>query len=173
MIDLMQFVSTRNTRYAMCQPWVASGCKYATDGRIILKLPTPEADSLPDGKTPPVDKLFDKMVPEHCTADYATAGKFVDCKIECSECFGSGGHDCETCHQWVDCATCSGQCDTDGKARELITGFRIQDKYDKLLLTLPGLKYDPAVVIRRPMFFVFDGGCGAVMPLDTQVQSGS
>ena len=132
-IDLQAFCKGV-TNYQIDKPFVRDGLKTATDGRLLVIMPTGETD------TPPQEKPYPKIVTMF--QDYKWVdGKFVIDKpdrstkenVWCDECGGSGKQEqeCSLCNGEGVCNKCScgyehacGGCDGDGYRR---TGAKCPD----------------------------------------------
>jgi hypothetical protein len=97
---------------------------------------------------------------------------------ECERCDGSGLLECGECGQDYDCPACKGKghvgkkCATCGnrgtvtklgRALRLAVGIWVDERYLRRLVSLPNLRWTG--VVNRPVFFRFDGGEAAVMPV--------
>ena len=88
-------------------------------------------------------------------------------QIECGEC--EQEYDCPDCegkgYLGEKCAKCGnkGTIEKPGRAFRLAEGIWIDEKYLRRLVDLPNLQWSAAV--NKPVFFRFDGGEAAVMPV--------
>lgn len=133
-------------------PFVHSGMKVATDGVIIVAMPTDEPDSPrtkecrrvdPSDILAPVLKFTGKVEPLPIVAPcdcvvYPAEGEQIvcpECKgqlmIECEECDGTGKDECQYCCQDVECVECDGEgelecyvCQEGFVTRELLSALR-------------------------------------------------
>ncbi len=83
---------------------------------------------------------------------------------ECDACDGRGSkHDCPDCS--CNCPDCSGTgwLDPERKISTEVEGAFFNLIYVRKMLGLPGLQIAPSKD-GKPMYFRFDGGCGALMP---------
>lgn len=111
-------------------------------------------------------------------------GKSVKCPDchgetkECMRCRGFGQIECGECEQDYDCPDCKGKgcvgekctkCGNRGtvtklgRALRLAVGIWVDERYLRRLVSLPNLRWTG--VVNRPVFFRFDGGEAAVMPV--------
>jgi hypothetical protein len=115
-------VDPETTRFALGRPWVRGDHLYASDGRIMVRMPKPGAWDLPNGEKvlrdpgsvmdrgphsavpvtiPPVEGVCDecqgaRVVTERACEECGGRGhKDVDYYCECPHCTGS--HECEEC----------------------------------------------------------------------------
>lgn len=188
MLDLKPFCADISTKYACANPFSRGGKMYATDGRILVGVPTSEPDS--NGEFISPDDIAHVMFPIEHWKPWPRDENIVRGNGECPDCNGYGGKKCEqcggfgagecpTCHQDIDCAECFGNgytitCRTckgkkrldDIPIRQLVCRRWIAWKYAKLVRSLPSVEF--GIDDRdehSPLRFRFDGGEGAVMPL--------
>ena len=163
-INLQRFCDPdENGRYALNEPWVVNGWRYATDGRVIVRVPAEgEQDSpLPDGKRRPKNpgEILRPVNGEWLTWPNVS---------QCYHCEGTGTDDCPGCP----CGACSclgeiecTHCRAKGTFRTLFGKAELSQHYAYLISKLPGVMYlpqtDPEGVVR----FKFDGGEGGVSPV--------
>lgn len=174
-IDLSIFCGEHG-RFDFDKPFVRGGFTYATDGRIIVRVPSTEVDTpglhLPDKLTlvfdPPRPTKWDS-IPE---ADVRHAIE------QCDYCMGMNvkPEDWNEAEEGVwddedgDCKACRSFGYVIVEATERIAGRFIQARYANRMRTLPGVMVDAS----RPKYdlemlrFMFDGGAGAVMPFKSR-----
>lgn len=158
------FCGEPDARYFMQLPYVQCGWRYATDGRIVVRVPSPGEPDTPEpaeGRLPP-DLLYDfpaqieEMIP--WPAPEYTIG-------ECDACRGTGKELCRVCDSETrhECSACAGA----GKVPiGLNVGYWfIAARYDRLIRDLPGVMFCNEGTSSGPLYFRFDGGEGLVMPL--------
>lgn len=178
-IDLTPFCDPdTSSRYALDQPWVVDGWRYATDGKVLVRVPAtgePDTPPHPEGKrrpgkvheiVPPVDGKWLPW-PEIASCEKCEGSL----KIECESCCGDG--QCENCKcgQCHNCGKCDGigkvdcdLCDTNSSFKPHFGDAILALKYAYLISNLPNVVYLPAkheAAIR----FKFDGGEGAAMSM--------
>lgn len=180
-IDLQKFCSSIDMGiYAMTSPWVRSGWRYATDARIVVRVPAPgEADTISTGKKfARADVLFVPIAHWRSDAPIATADVDIcpECAVLCPKCDGydedwddKDGQESSPCphctkgYQYLpDCPLCGD--------RRVMPCMRygtavIGPKYHYLIATLPGLQWAnrPAgSTSNKGISFRFDGGEGVV-----------
>lgn len=165
-LDLLkEFCCTDEDRPSIQTPWSEGMWSYASDGRIMVKIPrdvnipeNPKAPTrlhevwkaFPDGEVDwmPLPEIPEKPDPERC-----------------GECLGSGRCIC-SCEHEHDC----GQCDGTGE-KEVIQSIhygvrRMNCDYLRLIERLP----NPLCAVaygdkHTALAFKFDGGTGLVMPI--------
>ena len=160
-IDLQAFCSKDALRHNITQPFSNGPWTYATNGYIIVRVP--RCADIGDGGPPNAAKMFD----ESATVPLRPLGKInIGVAPECRVCGGRKvAHACPDC-----CCPCKA---CDGTGRNLIEsksvgiGARIFNaRYVRMILALGPVKIcDAACDNHSPMFFVFDGGEGLVMPM--------
>lgn len=123
-IDLNQFCQTyESLRFAMDKPFVKNGCKYATDARIIIRVPTDEPDTdIGEKKFPNSEHIYAKYEAVVCDQEWPES--FPDCptcgqlgyvtRFECPICDGTGYQECDLGHEH-DCDECQGNGWTRGR----------------------------------------------------------
>lgn len=181
-IDLQPFCDTEDVRYALSTPWVKGGWRYATDGRICVRVTTDEADSPTyneDGlKRPGADRLFDDFPPDgfedmpksldEQVDDAPDAPRLCECAklVLCPKCKGDDW--CDKCVAWEGeivkanqkCETCGGK----GELPRVYQGIG-NEWFDKWYLdkmrALPNLLVQS--LDKNRLAFVFDGGEGLLM----------
>lgn len=185
-LDLTPFCAGEDTRYALTKTFVTDGHLTATDGRIIVRIPTEEPE-INDRPVPDIAALFNKQFEEFPAFDMYSINMV---RIKCSLCAGKGKVklDCETCGGDGRCmCPCCGSdtycedCDGDGKASDEVDCYqcsgagRVFDNVkiggkmfnghyiNKILCYLPHPK---AVAISQDigcLRFTFDGGEGLLV----------
>ncbi len=106
-IDLNKFClkDTDGARYALGEPFVQRGFRYATDGRVIIRLPAKGEKNTAGKKLPECDELFEQKFNIGEGEFVEPVVKWIPGVIDCPKCDGSGFNSFETC----------GECDGDGK----------------------------------------------------------
>lgn len=115
-IALEAFCGEGNTRYAFTKPFVRGGWRSATNGRVLVRVPSNEPDT--EGNWPKTGELFLQkwrkinpvllMLPargeEDCWDCYGTRTRHVECEL----CKGNGNCSCECGHKHK-CGVCAGR----------------------------------------------------------------
>ncbi len=190
-IDLMPFCEKdKNCRYPMNEPWVHDGWKYATDARIIVRVPTDEPTSIFEGKgnSPPSAFRLSWPTPDATGWQPWPELRLLVAEGFCRACDGLGGSgECEPCrgaglvpdgYGETECDSCDGT----GKKTECPTckwsGWEIYPcvqridvrlidyEYDAKIRALPHVEFIPSTDRHAGINFRFDGGQGIMMPLD-------
>lgn len=192
MIDLTKFIDP-NHHLLSEAPWNLNGWTYACQGNICIRVPTTEADTILDGKyKKQAEALFNGIDAEHCipwpnndSVSYrygkcnACDGKGYEDWKKCQKCQGEGEINCPTCEHDMTCDKCNGhagsgtvacpQCVGKKSCRQVhhrvVDGKWISGKFDRLIVELPNVRYQPGTMEGNPVQFAFDGGEGVVMPM--------
>jgi len=192
MIDLKSFCHI--SRGYFTEPWSRGGYTYASDSKIVVRIievkDIPDNELSPDmtdirlpwdhdsitdyGQLPEYDPALLKpcgfckglkmlAVCQECKGDgvlyfYSSAG--TEYEVNCKEC--KEGY----VHQGEDSAPCP---DCDGSGINKDVGIPFSDaflgiEYIEKMKVLPGIKISPTHRHEGPFRFIFDGGCGFVMP---------
>lgn len=188
-IDLSRFCD-RDHSY-ISRPWVESGVRYASDGRIIVAVP---ADGEPSSEHrhpngPDILKGFPDSADWMPWPEPAYVDDMADCLAcdgtgdesteNCPECDGAGTTTCPHCFHEDDCDECDGagvirtadcvQCGGTGRvlrpARIEVAGRWFAWDVDQLVRLLPNPEFAHDSKDRFKTWLVFDGGRGVVMAL--------
>lgn len=191
-IDLQPFCAKERSRYSIEIPFVQGGFRYATNSRIIVRVP---ADGEPD------TVVDDFKFPDAGILPWRPAGelrpwpaaayirKVMDChecdgagvinQQKCSHCGGNG--ECPDCGGEGRCVECNGSgysggqiCSACDGAKETEQDFatpidsrHVRASNDKLIRALPNVCWvatgTPSPT--SPIYFTFDGGEGMVSPV--------
>lgn len=169
------FCDPFSTRFALREPWINNGIKYATNSRVLIAIPTDEPDTPEDGLRRPncesvleaIEKPGESVLwPIDLHKCGLCQGSF---KTTCDECHGVGWRECDMGHEHA----CS-NCDDDGKQTcedcsvEVVQMgvHRISHMLVAITRTLPGIVGWSLVGAKHtdPLYFRFgNGGRGAVM----------
>ena len=104
---LTTFCSLEENRRSLNTPWSEGAYSYASDGRVIIRIPrladVPERDSAPKNLDQQLFKGFPLAFPfssitEPVSADYN----------KCTKCYGSGERTCSECGTTHTCDQCKG-----------------------------------------------------------------
>lgn len=168
-LDLQQFCGTDECRYYLMKPFSRDGFTWATDGAILVRV----------ALRPEIPEIEQKIAVSKPLEGVETAA-FVKPKFnlplapteigDCPTCRGRGYlHDCPDCE--CDCERCNatGTMDKEALISTKIGGKFFSLKYVRQILALPRVEIEvipSSEPLKRPIFFRFDGGVGALMPLD-------
>lgn len=177
-IDLTPFCDPDGEYLAT--PWVKDGWRYATDGRVCVRV-------LADGE-PNEPPLLKRALPSVAQMFSAVDGEWLiwpaipPCNlchgksaalVNCSNCRGSGRCECADCGCQHECAECDGdgqseqtcECHSD-ESRDILCGAAwVRGYLAERIGALPHVSYLPQTDSGKPVRFRFDGGDGLVMPL--------
>lgn len=162
------FCGTDETRAILMQPFTRDGWTWATDGRIMVRVPVipevPETDAIPS-----ISEVFasNPEVPLHDPVPVPDAKEPQDCTM----CGATGYVYCPYCQHFETCKNCDGTGKTAFDNRynrwQRIDGQPFACRYTRLVMSLPGAKIGVGTVKGLPyMLFSFDGGSGILLGLD-------
>lgn len=172
MIDLQQFCAGLDDRPHLRRPFTKGDYTYATDGRIMVRVPADAAPFDPcDRADIPVEPPFVKLAEatfakvEHGTLPLLPGDK----QEECDDCDGRGHeHECPNCECKCDSCGGSGEQTVRPKISTEIAGCTINLRYALMMLALPGVEVAQNGKKGDPLLFRFDVGVGVVMPIRGQ-----
>ena len=188
--ELKQYCAKGKMRFDIDQSWNYKGYSYATDGKMMIRIPTTEPDTL-DGKFPEnVDTEFNWLAPVSIVETENL--KRVECPtchgyglpiLKCDACDGRGEHYCSRCEDAHDCANCQGTGDypdhdstakcpdcngNKGGFNKRVGNRIIAYFYINKIQRLPNVRYQTCGKPEDAMRFTFDGGEGIIMPLTSE-----
>jgi hypothetical protein len=164
MINLKPFCSTDQHRPYIMQPFSRGEFTYATDGRLMVRVPrraeVPEVDTAPQAE---------RVFPKPPATAFRPAAKVElppPTSVECEICEGRGmQHDCPDCT--CECEPCdgTGKISSDVEVSLSIGGVPFGLRYVRPIMALPSLEIAvPVNGGKSPLEFRFDGGDGIIMP---------
>jgi hypothetical protein len=197
-VDLQRFCWANDYRKYLRQPWAHKGWMYASNGHILVRVPSPEhaetvfAEKVAESA---VGMLADSGEREYAPLPAFTLGPVCECckgvgtvkQSKCPDCDGEGEFDhgeytyhCKECdgEGWIDdpageereCDACYGF-GTESKRIDF-GGIGYQARYLRLIKDLPGLVFSPGTradeTTIKAAHFTFDGGEGLLMPMGAQ-----
>lgn len=163
-IDLQKFCSEDETRVPLMKPWREGEFTYASDGRVVLRVPAELKDAVNTAAptAAQLDKYFGIFGNGAGGLLWRKLPTLPEVKFgECETCHGDKSHACDCGHQH-ECPNCegTGQIPDDGHLD--IGPARFSCYYLRLIADLPNLE----IAIRGeldPMMLRFDGGVGVLM----------
>lgn len=172
---LKRFCYAHDDRPALQQPWSDGEYTFASDGRIMLRVPR-LADAPENTAAPKADGVRVILATAH---DALSESDWQDLPTtpekpepdRCENCDGDGRCNCRCCGDFHPC----GKCDGEGKIEKIhcvALGIRkMNGDYLRLMATLPGLKVAPnhGENDEKPLAFKFDGGIGVCAALNPTV----
>jgi transcription elongation factor Elf1 len=192
-IDLQPFCEVDSVRYSIDKPFVINGYRYATDSRVLVRVPCDEPDSVTPLPVPrSAGELFAKFPGERARWRPWPEPEYLSGKIECptcsgrglvecrrcDACSGKGEIECRECGQSKECAACGGygeiglRCKTCHGAGEFvgpkyqpIGSLIIDARLDRNIRDLLNVQFVLQRYENNPICFKFDGGQGLVMPM--------
>lgn len=175
MIDLKQFCADADAepwRADISVPFSCGGFTYATNGRLAIRVAAvSEVLEANDTQAPKVETLCKAFEGASSQTVTPFAGRLPTPlpMIECDECNGEGkpDHDCPTCE--CSCEECDGLGKVSQRRRIRFDGFDIDEKYLRMLASLPSLAIGAPPTEKDPVLFHFDGGIGLIMPMRSSV----
>lgn len=160
MIDLQPFCSINECRMGIMTPFAFNGWKYATDGRVCVRVKTDEPDDSGEPhKRPDASKLFAGFNVEGLQPFDIPPPKGLATN-RCRYCNGNGVRTCDLGHDH-DCDECDGTGEVEEWPSQDIGACRFSERYLSKIITLPGLKFYPTSA-ENPALFTFDGGEGTL-----------
>lgn len=166
-IDLTPFCSVDETRMAINTPFVFNGWKYATDGRVCVRVPTDEPDDSNEPyKRPDASDLFKGF-------DVSGLETFVIPTLDgvqekrCPSCNGNGYSICDHGHDH-ECEDCDKTGVLEEWPKKEIGGQTFSERYLAKVVNLPGLQFfaqSANMEALKPAFFTFDNGQGLLLPI--------
>lgn len=169
-MDLQPFCSVDECRMAICTPWAFNGWKYATDGRIAVRVPTTDPDdSNKPYKRPDASALFKGFNVEGLESfEIPTLDGVMEKR--CSSCNGNGYSTCDHGHDH-ECEDCDKSGILEEWPKKEIGGRLFSERFLSKMAALPGLKFYPTTAEwldgnpAKPALFTFDNGQGLLMPI--------
>lgn len=171
-IDLQPFCATSDSRKYLREPFHINGHTFATDGRLMIRvprradIPEPQA-AVPDKAVEQIQQWFTDIsaLPFEPAPTFELPPPELIRKEECEDCEGTGHeHDCPDCS--CECQSCGGSGeaeivrDVSAHVGKLI--FNIE--FIRKIADLPGLQLAiDAPTKTGAMYFRFDGGDGLLM----------
>ncbi|HEX5320598.1 MAG TPA: hypothetical protein VFW46_15650 [Stellaceae bacterium] len=165
MIDLKPFCSNESWRPYLHKPFADGEWVYATNGHICVRVPRNTHDAVPEKNAPDAKRLFDIAGCGQELVDLPKIDLPETIFSPCSECHGRGTeHDCPDCE--CACESCGGTGDTISEISVSLAGAVFLARYIKLMQALPAPVKIEANRLdhNKPLFFVFEGGQGLLMP---------
>lgn len=165
MIDLSIFCGRDESRPYLLQPFSFGEFSYATNGHVMVRVPRlPDvAEQTQKGKW---DAPFEGLEQAAFSAPKFTLPKQPAQDTECEACDGRGfEHDCPDCE--CTCSACDGSGSEAAEANVSTSyeGAVFALRYVRRVLALPGIELAHVKASDAPLFFRFDGGAGALMPM--------
>jgi hypothetical protein len=170
-IDLQPFCGKEESRPYVNQPFRIGDFTFATDGRILLRIPAEDGDLPPAGAPGGLSGQLVHMFKDLSEAVFAAPGSATLPPApptgECPSCDGRGFvHDCPHCE--CVCKGCDGRGDLDPEKATSTTfaGATFCLAYIRQMLALPSIEIAAETAANGgPMLFRFAGGVGVLMPM--------
>jgi hypothetical protein len=170
MLDLQQFCGADEFRPYLMKPFSRNGFTYAANGhimvRVALRADVPETTAKFDPEKPL--KGIDQAKFFHPSFELPPAPTE---RGECVSCSGRGyEHDCPDCECICERCHGSGNMDIESRISASVGPTPFSLHYIRQMLSLPGIEIEelPVDKSEKPLFFRFEGGVGALMPLHKQ-----
>ena len=164
--DLQQFCATDGLRPVLKRPVTVGEYTYASDGRVLVRVPALDGALGFDSHHRPVN--FEAVIPGEAGFPFLpippgcercdTEGDRVDCE----QCNGVGYLSCSLSYEH-DCANCDTRGWFDAWHPIEIGGVTFNCYYTKRIARLPNAMIAPRDAENRALFR-FDGGIGVLMP---------
>jgi hypothetical protein len=167
-LNLQQFCGTDPSRDYLMKPFSRDGFTWATNGHILIRVPErPEFSDIEQRiKINIAEPLKGFGVAKFFSPSFELPPATV--RGECLKCAGRGHlHDCPDCD--CECEHCDGTGNSDSEQFASVsigpTPFALN--YVRQILSLPRVEIEEfaAEQSEKCLFFRFDGGVGALMPL--------
>lgn len=160
----------RETGSPLAAPWTDGAFTYATDACILLRVPAcQDVPAAPSPVTTSADEMFKSFAAPHAPkleALPASVEKIAPLKT-CPGCHGSGAVLTGKGKPAI-CPLCEGEKQVVNRRAVQIGEWRFAAHYLARLATLPGIRIAPPGKKLAPLFFVFDGGEGLLMPVRSE-----
>lgn len=157
--QLQPFCSRDEGRHLLHKPFTRDGWTYATDGRIVIRVPA--IDGVEKGEVG-AESLFPK-------AEFREIGLPDSIphavKTICSRCHGTGECSCLHCGSDYTCKVCNGSVDIIKDSPIKIEGVALRAAHLRLIKALPGAKLFLNLDPKATHAFTFDGGEGRLAPV--------
>lgn len=158
-------------RYQLSRPFNQDGFTWATDGRIMVRVPQIEGFAGYDYIKPPQDvkAIFNPVLP----GEFISLPECPDKRaVTCGDCGGTGYCICPHCDQDMKCAECdSTGKKLDGRIIEVFTGKGIRVCHLAAIKSLPNLMIALSKC-GKYICFQFDGGDGIATVLNPDTTYG-
>lgn len=159
-IDLTPFCEKPDGyREYLKRPFSRAGFTWATDGRILVRVPL-RADVEENPKAPHAEKI----IPDFAGVEFAPLPAVKWPKMperdDCVACQGRG-HECPDCT--CECVECDGMGKHMAAASVTVRGVLFNVDYIRLIMSLPGLEFTTKPKGYASSPFHFDGGIGVLM----------
>lgn len=157
--QLQPFCSTDEKRQLLHKPFSRGEWTYATDGKIMIRVPLIEGVMASDIAaeqcfitTPAQEVPIPDFIPEPVTR-------------ECQKCRGEGECRCLSCGSDFGCKSCDGRGSITEDPPVLIGTHHVRASHLRLIKPLPGIKLLFPTVLGPNALFTFDGGQGVLGPM--------
>ena len=163
-IDLAPFCEKADGyRLNIKRPFSRAGFTWATDGRILVRVPL-RADVEENPNAPHAERLFPDLADVTFAPLPSVKWPEMPTRAECKWCEGRGTqHDCPHCT--CTCNECEGTGKDISAAGVIVRGLHFNVAYIRLLLALPGLEFTTKPKEGQPAPFRFEGGEGVLVPM--------
>lgn len=152
----------------LAKPWSDGEYTYATNGHICVRVPKQD-----DAELDEANRLFSVKINEYlanipgCNMLPMPKGTLPQRVKDCVVCRGSGQVTCPCCDRpGAECDNCGGMGGYRAPTVEVLPGIIVNAEYFALIHNLPNARIG-CHGKGTPVFFEFDDGCGALMPLMT------
>jgi len=164
---LKQFCSHDPTRYYLMKPFSQDGYTWATNGHIMVRVAQIDGIAPFDGKAINVARPLKGIEDAQFSSRAFTLPPAPEELDDCIKCAGRGTeHECPDCDCTCEYCKGTGRVDRESKISTTISGQIVQLAYARMVAGLPGVEVsERASEGIAPLFFRFDGGVGALMPL--------
>ena len=165
MIDLQPFCGREPERPYRQQPWSRGEWTFATNGRIIVRVP--RRSEVGENKDAPDAAVLFKKCEERSNAPHTQLPAAKAPKTDPEPCLICGGegkeHSCPNCA--CVCPNCHGSGEVPPEFSVGLGPAAFAGNYFLMMQRLPSIEVSTKISKEEPLAFRFDGGDGLLMPL--------
>lgn len=157
---LLRFCGDKESRYALTAPWIRDGWRYATDGRLCVRMPAEGLQDTAAVYIPPAGEVFAinfEPYADKCRKPWPDLMQIVMYDGTCPQCDGFGELGCSECFKRT-CLTCHGKKTTKQEHFAHVGNHAVRPVYARKIADLPGVRWAAGIASNKPLPFVFDGG---------------
>lgn len=173
-INLAPFCSADETRAVIMSPFRIGEWTYATDGRVLLRVPASDYPAEEKEKAPKVNKTDFGLCWNHDELSNEfwqplPPVEILTEEVRCEQCGGTGLDECPHCYHESDCLEChsKGMITRQTPNDVMVGQFRFASHYILKIRELTNIQIwlNPSADCHKVASLRFDGGCGYLMPM--------